>query len=204
MAPPENVRGETGVHPRGSVYCALGYLSTWSATQRAKCGICRFRKERVLAQHYGDPLSIIVWSDLPASTTAGPPPPSAWMKLSTCVFKSREEYRNEHTDPVLTQPQTVRHAALPPRVWHGSNALPSPPPPLDVIPQHQRLRVGMQSHLLLHPVGQRVAVHELEQPVLEQRQRYVQRHQPLTVVLDEVQKLQPTGGRPCPRWRGEA
>jgi hypothetical protein len=33
--------------------------------------------------------------------------------------------------------------------------------------------------------------------VLEQRQGHDQRHQPLPVVLDEAQELQPTAGRPC-------
>jgi hypothetical protein len=35
--------------------------------------------------------------------------------------------------------------------------------------------------------------------VLEQRQGYDQRQQPLPVVLDEAQKPQPTEGRPCLR-----
>jgi hypothetical protein len=54
-----------------------------------------------------------------------------------------------------------------------------------VIPQHQLLGVRMQVHLLVHPIWHRVAV----QVVLQQRQRYDQRQQPLAVVLDETQKL---------------
>jgi hypothetical protein len=53
-----------------------------------------------------------------------------------------------------------------------------------------------------HPFHHRMPVHELAQPVLEQRQRHDQRYQPLPVVLDEAQELQPTAGRPCPHWTG--
>ena len=54
-----------------------------------------------------------------------------------------------------------------------------------MIPQHQLLGVGMQVHLLVHPVGNRVAV----QVMLEQSQRHDQRQQPLPVVLDETEEL---------------
>ena len=43
----------------------------------------------------------------------------------------------------------------------------------------------MEVDLLVHPVGNRIAV----QVMLEQRQRHDQRHQPLAVVLDETQEL---------------
>ena len=56
---------------------------------------------------------------------------------------------------------------------------------LHVVPQHQLLGVGMQIHLLVHPVGYRLAV----QVMLEQRQWHDQRHQPLAVVLDQTQEL---------------
>ena len=48
---------------------------------------------------------------------------------------------------------------------------------LHVSPQHQLLGVRMQVHLLVYPVGHRVAA----QVVLEQGQGYDQRHQPLAV-----------------------
>jgi hypothetical protein len=69
-----------------------------------------------------------------------------------------------------------------------------------MIPQHELLGVGMQVHLLVHPVGYRVAV----QVVLKERQGHDQRQQPLAVVLDKAQELQPTVGaptlgRPCLR-----
>ena len=62
--------------------------------------------------------------------------------------------------------------------------------PLHVIPQHQLLGVWMQVYLLVHPFGNRIAA----QMMLQQRQRYDQRHQPLPVVLDEAQELQPALG----------
>ena len=63
---------------------------------------------------------------------------------------------------------------------------------LHVVPQHQLLRVRMQIHLLVNPLGNRVAA----QVVLQQRQRHDQRQQLLAIVLDEAQELQPTGGAP--------
>jgi hypothetical protein len=56
---------------------------------------------------------------------------------------------------------------------------------LHVIAQHQLLGIRMQVHLLVHPVGHRVAA----QVMLQQRQGHDQWHQPLPVVLDEAQKL---------------
>jgi hypothetical protein len=53
--------------------------------------------------------------------------------------------------------------------------------------------VGMEGHLLVDPLGCRVAV----QVVLQQRQRHNQRQQALPVVLDEAQELQPTADRHC-------
>jgi hypothetical protein len=74
-----------------------------------------------------------------------------------------------------------------------------------VIPEYQLLRVGMQVYLLVHPVGHRVPV----QVMLEQRQGHDQRQQPLSIVLDKAQELQPTVGaptlgRPCLRSRGDS
>ncbi len=69
-----------------------------------------------------------------------------------------------------------------------------------MIPQHQLFGVRMEVHLHVHPLRHRIAV----QVVLEQRQGHDQGHQPLPVVLDETQELQPTEGRPCPRWRGDS
>jgi hypothetical protein len=40
--------------------------------------------------------------------------------------------------------------------------------------------------------------------MLEQRQRHDQRQQPLPVVLDEAQQLQPALGRRCPHWTGDS
>ena len=54
-----------------------------------------------------------------------------------------------------------------------------------MIPQHQLLGVGMQIHLLVHPVRNWIAV----QVMLQQGEGYDQRHQPLAVVLDEAQEL---------------
>jgi hypothetical protein len=61
---------------------------------------------------------------------------------------------------------------------------------LPVIPQHQLLRVGVQIHLLVHPLGHRVTV----QVVIEQRQGHDQWHQTLPIVLDKAQEL-PTDQR---------
>jgi hypothetical protein len=101
---------------------------------------------------------------------------------------------------------------------------------LHVVAQHQPFWVRMQVHLLVypryaryrhpryaryrhpryaryrhpryaryrHPVGYWMPV----QVMLEQRQRHDRRYQPLTVVLDEAQELQPTFGRSCLRWTG--
>ena len=66
--------------------------------------------------------------------------------------------------------------------------------------QHQLLGIRMQVHLLVHPVGHRIAA----QVVLQQRQRHDQRQQPLPVVLDEAQELQPTAGRHGLRWTGDS
>jgi hypothetical protein len=71
---------------------------------------------------------------------------------------------------------------------------------LRVIPQHQFLGIRMQMHLLVHPVGHRVA----PQMMLEQCKRHDQRYQPLPLVLDEAQELQPTAGRPCLRSTGDS
>jgi hypothetical protein len=54
-----------------------------------------------------------------------------------------------------------------------------------MIPQHELLGVRMQIHLLVHPLGHRIAV----QMMLEQRQGHDQRQQALAVVLDEAQEL---------------
>jgi hypothetical protein len=56
---------------------------------------------------------------------------------------------------------------------------------LHVIAQHQLLGVRMEVHLLVHPLGYRVAI----QVMLEQRHGHDQRHQLLPVVLDEAQQL---------------
>jgi hypothetical protein len=81
-----------------------------------------------------------------------------------------------------------------------SPILPSTSLDLHVIPQHQLLRIRMQVHLLVHPLRHRVAA----QVVLEQRQWHDQGHQPLPVVFNEAQKLQPTEGRPCPHSTGDS
>ena len=64
-----------------------------------------------------------------------------------------------------------------------------------VIPRHQFLGVGMEVHLPVHPLRDRMSV----EVMLKQRQGYHQRQQPLAVVLNEAQELQPTEGRPCLR-----
>jgi hypothetical protein len=71
---------------------------------------------------------------------------------------------------------------------------------LHVIPQHQFLLTRVEIHLLVHPLGNRMPV----QVMLEQRQGNDQRQQPLPVVLDEAQELQPTFGRPCRRSTGDS
>ena len=67
-----------------------------------------------------------------------------------------------------------------------------------MVPQHELLGVRMQVDLLVHPVGNRIAV----QVVLQERQGHDQRHHPQAVVLDEAQELQPTAGGPCHHLRG--
>ena len=56
---------------------------------------------------------------------------------------------------------------------------------LHVIPQHQLLGIGMQIHLLVHPLGNRIAV----QVMLEERQRHNEGQQALAIVLYEAQEL---------------
>jgi hypothetical protein len=58
---------------------------------------------------------------------------------------------------------------------------------LHAILQHQLLRVLIQVDLLVHPLRNRIAI----QVMLEQRQGHDQRQQPLPLVLDEAQQLQP-------------
>jgi hypothetical protein len=55
---------------------------------------------------------------------------------------------------------------------------------LHVIAQHELLRVRMQVHQLVYPVGHRVAV----QVMLQELQGHDQQHA-LAIVLDEVQEL---------------
>jgi hypothetical protein len=84
-----------------------------------------------------------------------------------------------------------------------------------MIAQHQLFGVRMQVHLLVHPVGHRMPVQgraPLARTLAEAAATSggaasavthtgvsVLLHQPLAVVLDEAQELQPTCGRPCLR-----
>jgi hypothetical protein len=91
---------------------------------------------------------------------------------------------------------------------------------LHMIPQHQLLGVGMQIHLLVHPLGHWVAVQgraplartlaEAAPPEVAAASAVthtgvsVLLHQPLAVILDEAQELQPTAGGRCLRSLGDS